>query len=106
MAAKIGDYHNGLRKAKSQYCSVPGPRWFKDYIETRAWWVCKAHDNSVGIKGKGKISLARAHYNFLLGILTKSHLPYLLRPVFVLIAIPVIFVRGRGELGKVGGKQE
>ncbi len=90
--SKIGDIHDGLRKDKDQYCSTP---ILKNYIEDRAWWVCKKHDNDCG--KNSTVSLATAHWRFLKGILTKSAFPWLLRLPIVLLALPVIIIRGHGD---------
>ncbi len=95
----IGTMHGNLRKAKDSYCSSPSwlPQRVRDYLESNAWWCCKIHDQEVGIAGYGKISLPRAHLNFIWSLLTKSSLPWALRPVIALIALPFIFIRGRGS---------
>lgn len=98
MKSKIGDMHGDLRKAKDQYCSTP---IFKGYVEDHAWWVCKVHDNDCGINGK--VSLFTAHARFIWGILAKSELPWLLRPIFALLALPVIIIRGHGAYKKPSG---
>ncbi len=98
MKSKIGDMHGDLRKAKDQYCSTP---IFKGYIEDHAWWVCKIHDQECGQRGVAeKIPLIVAHYHFIKGILFKSELPWLLRPLFAIIALPVIIIRGHGDYKK------
>lgn len=100
MRSKIGDMHGDLRKAKSYYTSLPDwiPITIKDYIEDRLWWVSKVHDNMCGVNGKG--SLFTAHYTFIKGLLFKSELPWLLRPIFAIIALPVIIIRGHGDYKK------
>ncbi len=94
MKSQTGDIHAGVKKAKERYCSLPKwlPRFFRDYIEDRAWWVCKVHDNDVG--KNGIISPIKAHWKLVKGIIAKSHVPLLIGIPLAVIVFPVLMFSG------------
>lgn len=100
MKSRIGDVKYGLRKAKLYYTSLPSwvPKWLKNWVEDCIWWVSKKHDNDLG--KNGTVSKAKAHWRFIGGVLFRSEFPIIVRPIFALIALPVIIYKGHGEWKK------